>query len=114
MVIFVGFDEGGQDGFLDVEAVFGLVEDDGLRAVQYFLGDFLAGVGGQALAQSGRAQAIAGGTMPSGCGTVASGTHVAAISRLPSVTGPGKMQRPSPGPRSRPQTKQELYCSSAR
>ena len=43
----------GEDAFLGVEAVFGAVEDDGLRAVDDFGGDFLPAVGGEAMHEDG-------------------------------------------------------------
>ena len=41
------------DGFLRVHAVFGLVEDDGLRAVEDCVGDFGAAVCGEAVHEDG-------------------------------------------------------------
>ena len=65
------------------------------------------------MGQSSADHTISGGTTPSASETVESGSQVAAIVFVPSSE-PGKMQRPSPGPLSRPQTKHELYCSFAR
>ena len=39
----------GENALLRVQAVLGLVEDDGLRTVDHFVGDFLAAVGRQAM-----------------------------------------------------------------
>ncbi len=41
------------DGLLGVHAVFGLVEDDGLRAVEDGIGDFGVAVRGQAVHEDG-------------------------------------------------------------
>ena len=42
-----------QDGFLGVHAVFGLVEDYGLGAVEDGVGDFGVAVGGEAVHEDG-------------------------------------------------------------
>ena len=49
----VQLDEFGHNGLLRVEAVFGLVEDDALWAIEHVLADFFAGVGGQAVHEVG-------------------------------------------------------------
>ncbi len=41
------------DGFLGVQAVFGLVEDDRLRAVEDGVGDLGVAVGGEAVHEDG-------------------------------------------------------------
>ena len=38
-----------QDGFLSVEAVFGLVEDDGMGTIHHFIGNFPASFRGEAM-----------------------------------------------------------------
>ena len=45
--------QGEEDGFLGVEAVFGLLEDYGLGAVEDGIGDFGVAVGGQAVHEDG-------------------------------------------------------------
>ena len=40
-------------GLLGVEAVFGLLEDHGLRSVQHCVGDFGVAVGGEAVHEDG-------------------------------------------------------------
>src|SRR5580704_17089519 len=47
------------DGLLGVHAVFGLVEDDGLRAVEDGVGDFRAAVRGQAVHEGGAGLRVA-------------------------------------------------------
>ena len=42
-----------QDGFLGVHAVFGLIEDDGLRAVEDGVGDFGVAMRGEAVHEDG-------------------------------------------------------------
>lgn len=46
-------EENGEEAFLEVEAVFGLLEDDGLWAIDNFVGDFDAAVGGEAVHDDG-------------------------------------------------------------
>ena len=50
---FGAAEEHQEEGFLGVHAVFGLVEDDGLGAVEHGVGDFGVAVGGKAVHEDG-------------------------------------------------------------